>query len=412
MYKFRNPGTTLNTLTNNFKAFYDELKHMQSFNLEELAIVLTNNNLMTSYGFSGEKALEKSNTDDVSRNSTQMNVKMYAEILRMLGWVTSETSSSSYPLVFTILGIQVANSDILIIQQLYEKSVQGIVNPNEILNVKYDENTRIFISILNSIVHLGGYIYKHEMCMLPMSYDDNHQNFIEIKDLFLNERKTLKYNEFKDKFTEFSKGLRMASTSVDNCTRMPIAMLKQCGYVKEAKEKIYGRYLSVLSITEKGKCVLSDFSKYKDLRLKEFNGYTINEQEAAIRLGYLNMLEEAGLDINGYIDVVAKDEIELSGKLDNKKLFFSPYQTINGKRVNEVLEKMFGIEKASKKLTDLNISKNDELAKPEVLFSDAISVLLIPGKAFEAKDSIQESIIAKIEKLFSEGNSKIQLLKC
>ena len=409
MYKFRNPGTTLNTLTSNFFAFYNELKDYESFNLEEMARVLAQNKLMTSYGFSGDKALVRSHNSDVSRNSTQMNVKMYAEILRMLGWVASKNLSSSYPLEFTHLGIQVAHSNKYTVQKLYQESVLGIVNPNEILNVKYKENTRIFYSILNAISKMNGFIYKHEMCMIPMSYDDNDRMLTTKINECLLERETLSYSDFKKKFTEFSDSLGMKPSSVDNCTRMPIAMLKQCGFVCEAKNQIYMRKLSTLQITAKGSGILKNYENFFDLRLSHYDKYSADKKEAAIRLGYLSMLSRAGLDTSGYDDIVKSDNLALQNDIHSKELFFSPYQTIKSFEVNRTMSSLFEWKfKSAIKNQEKKVLLQDERSTTSISLNDKI-VLKPIKKTTDFTDEVQD-LHDKIISYYKQNGSSMKVV--
>lgn len=169
MIRFRNPGTQYNTQIQVFKELYNDYKDVESFGLDEMAKTITRCSLMTAYGYGGENALALSNTENESLNSTKMNAKMYAEVFRLLGWITS-AGDSSYPLVFTYIGEHVARMvDVL---PLYEECVLGINNPQQIMDVKYDEKVRFFKAALFSLADLDGVMYKHEFCLGPMSIDD------------------------------------------------------------------------------------------------------------------------------------------------------------------------------------------------------------------------------------------------
>ena len=101
MIKFRNPGL-YKTQVQIFKELYKEYKNAPHFSLDDMKNTIAKTRLMTAYGYSGDTALALSNTKNDSLNSTKMNQKMYAEVFRMLGWITS-VGESSYPLVFTYL---------------------------------------------------------------------------------------------------------------------------------------------------------------------------------------------------------------------------------------------------------------------------------------------------------------------
>ena len=169
MIRFRNPGTQYTTQVQVFKELYKEYKDAPSFDLDDMASTITKTKLMTAYGYAGDAALALSNTENDSLNSTKMNAKMYAEVFRLLGWITS-AGSGSYPLVFTYIGEHAASTDDVL--PLYEQCVLGINNPQEIMDVKYDEKVRFFKAALFSLEDLDGIMYKHELCLGPMSIDD------------------------------------------------------------------------------------------------------------------------------------------------------------------------------------------------------------------------------------------------
>ena len=58
------------------------------FTLDDMAVVIAQSKMMTAYGYAGDDAIKLSNTPQESMNSALMNAKMYAEVFRMLGWVT------------------------------------------------------------------------------------------------------------------------------------------------------------------------------------------------------------------------------------------------------------------------------------------------------------------------------------
>ena len=99
MLRFRNPGTQFSTQVQVLKQLYKNLGIKSPFSLKDMAVVIAKERLMTAYGYSGDVALSLCQTDNESMNSALMNAKMYAEVFRMLGWVTP-AGDKSYPLVF------------------------------------------------------------------------------------------------------------------------------------------------------------------------------------------------------------------------------------------------------------------------------------------------------------------------
>lgn len=336
MLRFRNPSTQYETQIQVIKTLYKELNKQTSFSLEDMASVIANNKLLTSHGYSGDRALELSNSDEDSKNATKMNAKMYAEVFRMLGWVTPY-GSKSYPLVFTYIGEHVANSE-KDCSALYEQCVLGVNNPTELTDkVSYDESVRFFTCALRSFIDLGGTMYKHELCLGPMNINDQDESAYQ---KMLNTVKQMRgnYKRLTMCFTKFAEGLGMKPTAVDNCTRLPIAFMKSCGFVESVNDSsLYKKPLQCLRITEHGKAVYHETLKMKDLRLEEFNLYDERKKKALIRLGVFSMLSKSGYDLSEKKGIIKSDRIECSEILKGKELLFSPYQTIRRKLIDEAL---------------------------------------------------------------------------
>lgn len=240
MLRFRNPGTQYLTQIQVIKQLYKALCDQTYFTLEDMAVVIAQNKLMTAYGYAGDDALRLSNTDQESMNSALMNAKMYAEVFRMLGWVTPYSEKSSYPLVFTYIGIHVALStgDC---SRLYEQCVLGINNPTQFTdNMRYYEKVRFFKCVLRTFIDLDGIMYKHELCLGPMNVNDEDENAYRKMIQYI---KSLRgdYMRLKNAFEDLAASLGMKPTPVDNCTRLPIAFMKSCKWVESIKNtSLYG----------------------------------------------------------------------------------------------------------------------------------------------------------------------------
>lgn len=316
---------------------YKNLKDQDSFTIKDMASVIAQERLMTAYGYAGEAALELSNTEKESMNSALMNAKMYAEVLRMLGWVTP-SGEKSYPLEFTYTGAHVAlaKGDV---RKLYEQCVFGINSPNELTaRMSYTEQVRFFKCALNSFIDLDEIMYKHELCLGPMSVNDisteEYNNMIaRIKALRGNATR------LKKAFLELADSLNMKSTPVDNCTRLPVALLKSCGLVVSCStNELYPpRKMECLRITKHGKEAYAQLETMKDLRIDEFNSYGTDIQNALIRLGIYSMLQRSGYDIAPVEEIMSADEALCHEVLQGKSLLFSPYQTIKHERIDEAI---------------------------------------------------------------------------
>ena len=340
MLRFRNPGTQFNTQVQVIKELYSALSNQVFFTLDDMAIVIAKSRLMTAYGYAGDDALRLSNTDMDSMNSAKMNAKMYAEVFRMLGWITPYDERASYPLVFTYIGIHVAMStgDCT---KLYEQCVLGINTPTQLSKkMHYDEKVRFFKCALRSLIDLGGVMYKHELCLGPMSVNDEDENEYNHMIQYIRSLRG-DIQRLKNAFAELAANLGMKQTPVDNCTRLPIALMKSCGWIEDYSTRdLYGVSQRCFKITQHGIETYESIHDMYDLRLDGFLRLDEQKQESMIRLGVYSMLARAGYDLAEVNDVIASDRIHCADVLNGRELLFSPSQTL--RRVP--VERALGIE--------------------------------------------------------------------
>lgn len=408
MLRFRNPGTQYFTQIQVIKQLYEKLGGQASFSLEDMAVVIAQNKLMTAYGYAGDDALRLSNTDQDSMNSALMNAKMYAEVFRMLGWITPYDGNKSYPLVFTYIGIHVAESK-LDCSALYEQCVLGVNNPTELSGrMSYDERVRFFTCALRTFIDLGGTMYKHELCFGPMSINDQdesaYQNMlIKIKQVRGN------YNRLNAYFEKFADKLGMKPTPVDNCTRLPIAFMKSCNFVHSVIDNnLYGKPLQCLKITKHGQDVYNITKNMKDMRLDEFNSYNESKKKALIRLGIYSMLKRSGYDLTSTKKIMKNDALECFKILEGRELLFSPYQTIRRGLIEDALDIRLGIGTLSHYNTSIfrgRISNNNELTQTlDLNIINNINTNLLT----EPED---EEFINKVNRLHENGDSNLKIVQ-
>lgn len=341
MIRFRNPGTQYATQLQVIKELYENLGEQKSFTLEDMAIVIAKGKLMTAYGYAGDNAIELSvnkSNDSESMNSALMNAKMYAEVFRMLGWVTP-LGERSYPLVFTYLGIHMATAtDEDVKAKLYEQCVLGINNPTELTaRMTYTEKVRFFKCALRTMIDLDGIMYKHELCIGPMSVNDEDE--VAYQNM-LSKLRALRgdYSRLDAAFKDLAKSLGMKTTPVDNCTRLPIAFMKACGWVESVSNKtLYNKSLNCLRITDHGREVYENVKDMMDIRIEFFKDCEEHQRKALIRLGTYAMLLRSGYDLDSVSDQIKADEETCKDILHEQKILFSPCQTIKRNEVESAL---------------------------------------------------------------------------
>jgi hypothetical protein len=407
--RFRNPGTEYSTQIQVIKELYSALSQQEFFSLDDMALVIAKSKLMTAYGYAGTQAIELSHTDQESLNSAKMNAKMYAEVFRMLGWVTPYNLKASYPLCFTYIGAHIALSE-GDCSQLYEQCVLGINNPTQLTNkMSYTEQVRFFKCALRTLIDLGGTMYKHELCIGPMSIDDNneeqyHKMIIKIKNI----RGDI--SRLKSAFKQLAIDLGMKETPVDNCTRLPIAFMKSCGWVETIKDiTLYNISMTCIKITNHGRQVYEEIKDMTDIRLNDFEICDTNVQNALIRLGTYRMLIRARYNLDSVKEVIERDTETCKVLLDGHDILFSPCQTIRRLQVEEALN--IGTAKANAISVSTNTfkmhigQKNREynLSTIELgIFSNATKEELI--------NSEDANFIKTVKKLHNDGLTSEQIV--
>lgn len=411
MIRFRNPGTQYSTQIQVIKQLYEALHSQAYFTLDDMAIVMAKEKLMTAYGYAGNDAIRLSNTEQESLNSTKMNAKMFAEVFRMLGWVAPYNNTSSYPLVFTYIGAHIALStgDC---SKLYEQCVLGINNPTEFSeNMSYNEKVRFFKCALRTLIDLDGVMYKHELCLGPMSINDEYEDEYQ---------KMLKYirsvrgnhTRLTTEFNKLAASLRMKPTPVDNCTRLPIAFMKSCNWIETVRNtSLYNKNLTCLHITQHGRDVYNEIKDMYDMRLSDFNQYDNDVKSALVRIGTYTMLERANYNISAIKESLDIDKQFCQEILQGKELLFSPCQTIK----REFVEYALGISFGEGTQSEQNISTFESTVGER----EKISViqtwdLNIPETISleNLKDVYDVEFLDKIHEYMELGKTSAQIVNC
>lgn len=347
MIRFRNPSSSLETMLASFDELYLELKDKPFFDNNDIAVVLAKANLMASSGFTGDVALTKGANKDRSRDKTYNNAKMFAEMFRLLGLISIVNNvSSNYR--FTYIGEHMVteNADK---KSLIEQCILGINNPNKIMDVSYEESVRFFSCVLKTMDRLGGYICRDEMILGPMCVNDNEKEFAEMVDRIKKLRASGDFSKLQDNLTTLAKSLQsnkkdgMSVTSVQNCTRFSISVLKYCGWVISENKTFYGRSVKFMKLSKHGKETVDGLNKLKDIRLDLYEERVLNEKDALIRLGTYAMLGRSNFDLSKVKETIEKDKEICASILEGKDVLFSPYQTLEYNTVNRAMNLTYEI---------------------------------------------------------------------
>lgn len=342
MIRFRNPGSDLDTMIAVLKQLYHELHEKDFFDNTDIAKVLSKANLIASSGFTGDKAVALGANTNKSRDKTYNNAKMYAEIFRILGFLSIvNDAASNYR--FTFIGEHMAAAGVDA-KLLIEQCVLGMNNPNRIMDVSYKESVRFFSCVLLTMLELDDMLYRDEMILGPMSVNDNsEEDFTNMIDFIKSLRKTKSERKLSTELEKLAKSQTdnkkegMTVNSVQNCTRFPISVLKYCGWVENIRCNIYGKSMVFMKLTPYGKETANKLKTYKDIRLEDYEKLSKSHREALIRLGTYSMLGRAGFETNVVQAEMDKDAKEIESITEGKEVLFSPYQTLDFITVNDAL---------------------------------------------------------------------------
>ena len=227
MQRIPNPVSDLTIFLKVFRDIYPLLKNNSVFELDHITSAMIETNNVTSQGAIGKEALARSTRSDRSRDPLYNQSKMYAELFRTLGWIQSTTAKLKF--TFSLLGIYVATSNISTAINLLKENLLGISYPNEVLDVKSEQNLRIISGILLTMNALNS-ITRDEMIIGPMSISDD-TNASEFQRMLINLEQCRREPKKLQKWLNFISAERKISlVTMGNYTRFPIAVLPWTGW--------------------------------------------------------------------------------------------------------------------------------------------------------------------------------------
>lgn len=347
MIRFPNPGSDPYNFIKIFTLTYTHLKDKEYFTLDDMTIALASENYISCRGFGGQMAVLQSNDKSKALQPLYNQCKMYSELYRSLGWFKS-TRGQALKFSFTYIGEHVATAEDSM--PLFKECLLGINYPNDVLN-NNSQPIRPFYCILKCINALDGLLTKMEMIIGPMNIDDTNINdYNNTIDMIKKLRATDDYSNVKQKLTSLANTLKISTTTLDNYTRFPIAMLTACGWVEKITTKsVYpkSKTQNFIKITKEGKEILKymeesiDIRHYKPINntfknIKSYDDLPI-QKDKLIRYSLFKLLEKCQFDITNLPSEIINDFNYIHNHFSNKNIIFSPYQTLNSSVVDNAL---------------------------------------------------------------------------
>jgi hypothetical protein len=332
MIRFPNPSSDISHLLLLFKRLYSDLSQYKSFHLDNISKAMVSAGMAASSGFIGKEALVQSTRVDRTRDPLYNQSKMYAEIFRDLGWISSsEDSALEYQ--FTELGKYAALDDK---QKVFERSVISIVYPNRAISLVDPVSTRPFVSMLYSASFLDKYICRDEIILGPLSWSDRDGSL----DRELNAIKNLRPSSslLSKRFAETSARLKIQENTMRNYTRFPIGVLKNSNWFEALNTKgPYDRSTLMFKLTQSGEEELASWRDSLDLRLDDFDSMDNECKKAACQIGFYEMLNSSGFKVPGSDKIIGDSKVLLKKKGYQSEIHFSPYQQLSKKEADGFL---------------------------------------------------------------------------
>lgn len=330
MIRFPNPGSDINQLINIFKLLYANLSETQSFDLNNMADIMVSENVASSSGYIGIQALERSyERKDTSRNPLYNQAKMYAEVYRFLGWIVSG-EDVALRFNFTFLGIHVATAGDSS-NKLFEQCLLGINYPNKILDVRFSDINKPFVSIMKTVALLDGEICRDEILVGPMNLSNGY-NSDEIKQAANRIkviRSTKKYSNLELELLKLSDKLGITLNTMRNYTRFVISALVFSGWLEKNVSTVYGSNKDFLKVTSKG----SEMITWLDNTVSIDGNTLLKKDDKVVRevskLSFLQMLQRADFIVDKELANMTDAGNIAEEVFGGKDILFSPYQYFN-----------------------------------------------------------------------------------
>ena len=331
MIRFPNPGSNLDNMAEIFVMLFNDLSTRDTFNLDDMSASMVRHNLAASCGRMGEEALRRSSRPDRTRDPLYNQSKMYSEVYRSLGWITS-LADSRLTFQFTLLGAHVSAAAGSI-GKLMKECLLGIAFPNPMLDIRYEVSLRPFKSFLLAMRDLDGYISRDELIYGPMHLHNDRD-----ADEFASMIKDIKECRSRGSLNaNLMAKLRMRNITYNtagNYTRFPLAVLKWAGWAERVSKRVYGRAEPFYQLTSDGYDQISSVEKLDDFRRDDLENIPARLRGYFISSCFYGMLDRCGFDtapLKEALDKVNEELLKIG--IDVGNTLFSPLQELTPSEV-------------------------------------------------------------------------------
>ena len=333
MHRFPNPSSTVGNFVAVFVATFEQYRD-RVFDLDHIIKAAVLANLATSSGHMGEMAIVRSTRTDRSRDPLYNQMKMYAELFRLLGWLRS-TEDSALRYTFTLLGEQLiaAKRDW---RPLFGETVLGIAYPSHVLKVRHGHSIRPFAAIMRTMRACDGGLSRDEMIIGPLSavsdrttkdFDAIVSRVAELRGSSAAANKALAI---------LGKKLGIQVNTLKNYTRWPLGVMQDLGWTSKHREKVGGgRTVQIHRLTTLGRTIADYVERSVDIRVDQVDKLPFEQRRSLSRHAHFAMLGRAGFDVpeSEYSvsagDVLLRTTLRALGVSSDRSILFSPFQSLS-----------------------------------------------------------------------------------
>lgn len=332
MIRLANPGSDINQLVKIYKTLFSQLSDFDTFNLDNIADIMTSSRMASSKGYIGEEALKRSYAiQDMSRNPLYNQAKMYAEIYRLLGWIISD-ENASLSFKFTLLGHHVAIAEDNTLK-VVNQSFLGINFPNNNVNVKFTNSSAPFFSILEFSKALDSLIHRDEIIIGPLNMKNSFDND-ELESLTNYIKKIRK----KEENHSIDSALKLASkinsisiNTMQNYTRIIISELKYSNWYVPTSvgKKVF------LKLTENGIETLEKIQNQFYITYSDIKDKDPDLISSLCRWGFINFLKDSNFDVAEELKTLEFERNLVLKHFNTDNIFFNPFQVLSSEELNK-----------------------------------------------------------------------------
>ncbi|MRR36722.1 hypothetical protein EG829_19070 [bacterium] len=334
-----NPGSDFERFVAMFQTIYRAAQSAEraTFDLDFMMDAVAGRSLVSSGGAVGAEALERSRRADRSRDPMYNQLKMYSELLRMLGWIHSEPDRR---LDFrpTLLAESINAATVPLrpeYHRLLREMLLAITFPNPNTENRGIANHRPYMRTLQLMDRVGGRLTRDEAIIAIYSISDDRA--VGVLDRAAEAVTSVRGDSrrLSAALVDFCVANGVQVNSAQNYTRMLVGALKSpvvdwCESFSNRAD--YERPIRSMRLTATGNSWARRASEYADVRWGDIAVYDQTSRSAFINLTFYAMFERCGFSLDEEGPLMRRaaedcrrilDALEVD---DYRRIIFSPVQ--------------------------------------------------------------------------------------